>query len=120
MASAKKTLKIKFKNVPTDAQLVFSGADGQKLDELRPDWARYAGTGEVTIQVPSGATEVEVFSAFARNAPDEKLRLGISKTSLQPLLLEGKSDFVAGFLRALGRDAADSMKLEPIATTSLQ
>jgi hypothetical protein len=108
------TVKITFENVPTDAQLVFLGADGKIIDQIRPDWARNAGRGSVIVLVPQNATELEVVSAFARNAPDEPLRLDPATKLFKPFKLEAESDFLAGFLRALGRPAADAMKLSPM------
>lgn len=109
---AAQTLTIEFKNVPTDAQLVFYDMAGRKVDEVRPDWERNAKAGRLVVPVPTSAAGVEVYSAFARNAPAETLTPVSTQRTLRPLVLEGKSDFLAGFLRALGRDAADSMQLK--------
>jgi hypothetical protein len=108
-----RTVKINFHNVPIDAQLVFMNANGQVLDQIRPDWARNAEVGSVLVSVPESATELEVVSAFARNAPDERLHMNPKTRLFQPFKLEAKSDFLSGFLRALGRPAADAMKLTP-------
>ena len=112
-----KTVKIVYKNVPSDAILLFSGINGQKISEARPQWS-VSSSGQVIVPVPIGATKLEVVSAFSRNSPDEKLRMDSTHGTIQPLRLEARADFMSGLLRAFGRRAADALELAPVATPS--
>lgn len=113
MAPPRKTITITFNRVPTDAVLVFSDED-KTIEEVRPDWVKAALAGKIDILVPAGAKELEVLSSYSRNAPDENLRLsGSNMSRFQTLHLETKTDFLAGFLKALGRKDADAMTLSP-------
>lgn len=93
--------------------MVFTNSEGKALDAFRPEWEKNVDRGSITLTVPDGATEIEFFSAFARNAPDEPLKLSARSSVFEPLALETKSDFLSGFLKALGRQSTDSMKLYP-------
>lgn len=110
------TIKIAFRNVPPDTRLIFMNRQGETIKQVWPEWTKSASAGSVLVPVPLGATEFEVVSAFTRNAPDEKLAINSRQPGeMKQFSLETQSDFLAGFLKALGRQAADSMKLIPVA-----
>jgi hypothetical protein len=108
-------IMILFRNLPVDTQVIFTDSAGKALDTIRPDWMKYAHRGSIILPVPLGATRIEFLSSFTRNAPDENLRPDANPSYFESLLVESKADFLSGFLKALGRQSTDSMKLHRLA-----
>jgi hypothetical protein len=113
-ALSARPLTIMFTDIPIDTRVVFRDAAGQVVASPSPDWANSAKTnGKVLLAVPSGATQLELQSAVARNTPN--IQLPTMPGDIMPTLrLDTKTDFTSGLLDALGFQAAHSLKITVI------
>lgn len=98
-------LNVSFSDLPSDTRVVFVNAAGKTLG-VAPDW-KAATTGRVNIAIPHDATQVRLLSASARNTPTFSLQ----PTGDQSIQVATKTDFTAGFLKAMGVNAADTFEI---------